>query len=107
MFFESNENWNNVGVKAGSTVDVFAGYDMPAFWNYRLDTNWLVFSPNVYGELSYEGTATLALQYIEFIFRLKVVGAKFTPLELQWAWDMDSRNRRCYSWSYYRDIFDL
>lgn len=71
----------NVGVNINAQTDVYVGYDAPLFWNYRQETNWLIFNPNIYAEASAVGELTLSFQVIEIIFKLRLIGFKFTPLE--------------------------
>ena len=48
-----------VGVEGTIVADIYASYSSPAFWLQRLGTNWLIYNPNIFGEISVTAEGTL------------------------------------------------
>lgn len=84
-----------------------ASYDIPAFWYERLGKDWFVFAPNVFFEASATGEFIVQLWAYEFVFQLQLMGFKLTPLEWQYAFDLEGENSRCNSLTGYSEIMDL
>ena len=49
----------------------------------------------------------MKLYLIEVTFSLKLLGFKFSPLDFQFAWDLDNKDRYCYSVGYFQEVFDI
>ena len=96
-----------LGFKAGLVADAFVSFASPAFWVERQKINWFIFSPNAFFEASVTGQFAIKLLHWQFIFKLHLVGFKWTPFELTWAWDLDNKSRRCSSTGGYQEVFDF
>lgn len=94
-----NEDWwtatemSTIGVEGNFVADIYASAQSPAYWMERLGTNWIIYNPNVFGEFAASGEITLQLVLLELIFKVKLVGFKFTPLDYTLAVDLEPKRR--------------
>ena len=88
-------------------ADIFASYAAPTFWVRRIQEDWAIFNPNIFFEASGIGSVTIKLFYIQMTLSLKILGIRYTPLDLQISWDLDKKSRYCYSIGYLKEVFDF
>lgn len=67
----------------------------------------MIFNPNLSAEGSVAASVTIKLWFIEVTLQAKALGYKFSPLDFQFSWDLDHKNRYCYSIGYYQQVFDF
>ena len=83
QLYKSTNYDTYTGVALNVHSDLFASYSFPAFWYERLGRDWLVINPSIFVEGSSNIELSIRLSFIDFIWKLKFTGLKFTPLDLQ------------------------
>ena len=80
---------------------------MPTFWLDRGKDDWLIYNPHLFGEASIVGGLTLKLWIWNLTLKVKALGIKFSPLDFQFAWNLDAMSNYCFSLGYFQEVFDL
>ena len=88
-------------------ADLFAQIKSPAFWVERNNENWMVVNPHIFGEISAETEFTLKLWLLDVTMSAKIMGYKFAPIDYQMAWDLNNKERYCYSVGLFQEVFDI
>ena len=99
--------WGQFAFSASTIADLMAAYSTPAFWVNRQGQDWAIFNPKVFVEASAQAEVTLKLGLVHLILNFKLMGFRWTPLEYQLAWDLDKKDRACYSISYLQEVADF
>ncbi len=110
-----DKNWDSstgdlgesLGLYMFSDMDIFATLQMPTFWLDRGQDDWIIYNPHLFGEGSIVAGITLKLWLWNVTFSIKALGVKFSPLDFQFAWNLDSMSNYCYSVGYFQEVLDL
>ena len=43
-------DYGSIGYEVDYHADLYASFDMPTYWMYRQDTNWMIYNPNLFIE---------------------------------------------------------
>ena len=92
-----NADGRQIGIAINIMADLFAQIKSPAFWVERNNENWMVVNPHIFGEISAETEFTLKLWLLDVTMSAKIMGYKFAPIDYQMAWDLNNKERYCYS----------
>ena len=67
----------------------------------------MVFNPHLYGEASAAFGVTVKLWWWHLTLNFKLMGIKFSPLDFQFAMDLNNLGRNCMSVGYFQEVFDV
>lgn len=103
----SNDRGQSLGISTKIASDIYASFQSPAFRITNNDSNWMIVNPHLFGEASIWSSVTVKLIILEVTLTFKLIGFKFSPLDFQVAFDLDSTNRYCSSVGFFQDVFDI
>lgn len=87
--------------------DIFGTYESPFFQMTRGDSKWMVMNPNLFAEVSLSTGIMLSF----WIWQIKISATglfyKFSPLDFQFAWDLEKFNSYCLSVGWFQEVFDI
>ena len=88
-------------------ADLFASIKSPAYWVERQQENWMVVNPHIFGEISAEIDFTIKLWLLDVTLKSKIMGYRFAPIDYQMAWDLNNKDRFCYSVGNFQEVLDV
>ena len=74
-------DYGSIGYEVDYHADLYASFDMPTYWMYRQNTNWMIYNPNFFLEAAAQVAGTLKLSVIELTIKLHVMLGKYTPFD--------------------------
>lgn len=103
-FINADSEW---GLDLELNMDLSAGYQAVLFWLLANNENLVALNPALFAELAAHGWLTLRTPFAHFSLNADVTPFKFTPLDYQASWSLDSKGRYCHSLGYDQDVMDF